>query len=114
MNKLSLDNELLKPMKEKLEDAINMYTKNAILTGKESEITLKISVRVTKKGREFNDEIEEYLQPTYEFQFTEKIKEDKNAYKGMAGFDYAVELNDDNEVVLKNINEQQSLFGRED
>lgn len=112
MDKLSLDNELLKPMKEKLEGAINMYTKNAILTGKESEITLKISVGVTKKEREFNDEIEEYLQPTYEFQFTEKIKEDKNAYKGMAGFDYAVEINDDNDVVVKNINEQQSLFGR--
>lgn len=113
MDKLSLDNELLKPMKEKLESAINMYTKNAILTGKESEITLKISVGVTKKEREFNDEIEEYLQPTYEFQFTEKIKEDKNAYKGMAGFDYAVEINDDNDVIVKNINEQQSLFGKE-
>ena len=114
MDKLNLDNELLKPMKEKLENAINMYTKNAILTGKESEITLKISVGVTEKEREFNDKIESYLQPTYEFQFTEKIKEDKNAYKGMAGFDYAVEINDENDVVVKNINEQQSLFGRED
>lgn len=112
MDKLNLDNELLKPMKEKLEGAINMYTKNAILTGKESEITLKISVGVTKKEREFNDEIEQYLQPIYEFQLTEKIKEDKTAYKGMAGFDYAVEIDNENNVVVKNMDEQQSLFGR--
>ncbi len=49
MERLSLDNKLLKPMKEKLEKSIDILTKNAILTGKEAEITLKIGVNVTKK-----------------------------------------------------------------
>lgn len=49
MEKLSLDNKLLKPMKEKLEKSIDILTKNAILTGKEAEISLKIGVNVTKK-----------------------------------------------------------------
>ena len=58
MDKLNLDNELLKPMKERLEKSIDVLTKNAILTGKEAEITLKINVGVTKQDREFNDEIQ--------------------------------------------------------
>lgn len=113
MEKLSLDSEMLSKLKKKLEEVINMYTKNAIYTGKEAEITLKINVSTQKKEREFNDDIEEYLQPVYEFQFTEKIKEDKSTYKSMAGFDYAVELDKENNVVIKNVNEQQSLFGKE-
>lgn len=36
---LNLDSELLKPMKTKLESSIDTLTKNAILTGKEAEIT---------------------------------------------------------------------------
>lgn len=64
---LNLDSELLKPMKEKLEKSIDTLTKNAILTEKDAEITLKINVSVSKKDREFNDEIEEYLQPIYDY-----------------------------------------------
>ena len=72
MEKLNLDNELLKPMKERLEKSIDVLTKNAILTGKEAEITLKSSL----------------------------------------GFNYSVEIDDENEIVVKNVNEQQSLFGK--
>lgn len=77
MEKLNLDNELLKPIKERLEKTIDILTKNAILTGKEAEITLKINIGVSKKDREFNDEIEEYLQPMYEYQLSEKNKRRK-------------------------------------
>lgn len=107
---LNLDTELLKPMKTKLEASIDTLTKNAILTKKDAEITLKINVSVTKKDREFNDEIEEYLQPIYDFQISEKIKEAKGSYKGVVGFNYAVTINDENNVVVQDINEQQSLF----
>ena len=113
MNKkqiLNLDSELLKPMKEKLESSIDTLTKNAILTKKDAEITLKINVSVSKKDREFNDEVEEYLEPIYDFQIQEKIKEAKGSYKSTIGFNYAVEINDNEELVVKNINEQQSLF----
>lgn len=110
--KLNLDNELLKPMKNRLENSIDILTKNAILTGKEAEITLKINIGVTKKDREFNDEIQEYLQPNYEYQLSEKIKEAKGTYKNSLGFNYSVEIDDDNEILVKNVNEQQSLFKR--
>lgn len=110
--KLNLDNELLKPMKERLEHSIDVLTKNAILTRKESEITLKINIGVNEKDREFNDEIEEYLQPMYDFQISEKIKEAKGSYKSSLGFDYAVEIDEENNIVVKNMNEQQSLFGK--
>ena len=112
--KLNLDNELLKPMKERLEKSIDILTKNAILTGKEAEVTLKINVGIEKKDRQFNDEIEEYLQPNYEYQLQEKIKEAKGSYKSSLGFNYSVEIDEDNEIVVKNINEQQSLFNKED
>ena len=107
---LNLDTELLKPMKTKLEASIDTLTKNVILTKKDAEITLKINVSVTKKDREFNDEIEEYLQPIYDFQISKKIKEAKGSYKGVVGFNYAVTINDENNVVVQDINEQQSLF----
>ena len=108
---LNLDSELLKPMKEKLEHSIDVLTKNAILTKKDAEITLKINVSVTEKDREFNDEIEEYLQPVYDFQISEKIKEAKGSYKGVVGFNYAISIDDENgEVIVQDINEQQSLF----
>lgn len=107
---LDLNSELLKPMKEKLEKSIDILTKNAILTKKDAEITLKINVSVQKKDREFNDEIEEYLQPIYDFQISEKIKEAKGSYKGVVGFNYAVTINDENNVIVQDINEQQSLF----
>lgn len=107
---LNLDNELLKPIKTKLESSIDTLTKNAILTGKEAEITLKINISVTKKDREFNDEIQEYLQPNYDYQIAEKIKEAKGTYKGFVGFNYAVTINDNSEVIVQDINEQQKLF----
>ncbi len=107
---LNLDSELLKPMKEKLESSIDTLTKNAILNGKDAEITLKINVSVNKKDREFNDEIEEYLEPIYDFQIQEKIKEAKGSYKGAVGFNYSVSINDEQELEVQNMNEQQSLF----
>ncbi len=112
--KLNLDNELLKPMKERLEHSIDILTKSSILTGKESEITLKINIGVSKKDREFNDEIEEYLQPIYDFQILEKIKEAKGTYKSSLGFNYAVEIDNQDNVIVRNINEQQSLFDKGD
>ena len=107
---LNFDSELLKPMKEKLEKSIDILTKNAILTKKDAEITLKINVSVTKKDREFNNEIKEYLQPIYDFQISEKIKEAKGTYKGVVGFNYAVTIDNENNIVVQDVNEQQSLF----
>lgn len=46
----------------------------------------------------------------YDFQISEKIKEAKGSYKSSVGFDYAVEIDEENNIVVKNMNEQQSLF----
>ena len=108
--KLNLDSELLKPMKEKLENSIDILTKNTILTKKDAEITLKINIRVEEKDREFNDKKEEYLQPIYDFQISEKIKEAKGSYKGVVGFNYAISIDDEDSVIVQDINEQKSLF----
>lgn len=107
---LNLNSQLLKPMKEKLEKSIDILTKNAILTKKDAEITLKINISVTKKDREFNNETKEYLEPMYDFQISEKIKEVKGSYKGAVGFNYALIIDDENNVLVQDINEQQSLF----
>ena len=110
MEKLNLDNELLKPIKNRLENAIDILTKNAVLTKKEAEITLKINISVFEKSREFKEKTEEYLEPIYEFQLSEKIKESKDSYKGKVGFNHAIMINDDNNLVIESINKQESLF----
>lgn len=111
MQNLDLNSELLKPLKRKLENSIDILTKNAILTGKEAEITLKINVSVTKKDRKFNDEIQEYLQPSYDYQIAEKIKEAKGSYKGHLGMNYQVEIDEKNNITkIKEINKQTSMF----
>ncbi len=103
---LNLDSKLLNPMKEGLEQSINILTKNALLTKKESEITLKINIGVTKRF----DKDKEWLEPKFEYQLNEKIKEAKSSYKNDLGFNYKIELDDDNNILVQNINEQTSLF----
>lgn len=110
MEKLNLDNKLLKPIKEKLENSIDILTKNAMLTNKEAEITLKIIVGVTKRDREIDNGLLEYLEPSYEYQITEKIKENKDTYKGNLGYNYDIRLDDENNLVVLPVNEQQTLF----
>lgn len=110
MQNLDLDSKLLKPIKEKIEKSIDTLTKNAIFTGKEAEVTLKITVGVNKKEDE-NDE--EYLEPSYEYQLTEKIKEAKESYKGYLGMNYQVKFDEKNNTTkVKEINEQTSIFDK--
>lgn len=100
MEELNLDSELLEPMKLKLEKTIDTLTKNTLITGKESEINLKIKIRITEKydektGKEWNE-------PEIEYQITDKIKEDKGTYKQSLGFNYEIEIDDENKVIIKN------------
>lgn len=108
MEELNLDSELLEPMKERLEQSIDMLTKNAILTKKESEITFKINIGVTKR----KDKDKEWLEPRFEYKIDEKIKEAKSSYKNDLGRNYQIGLDDDNNILVQNINKQTSLFER--
>lgn len=107
---LNLDNKLLKPIKENLEQSINILTKNAILTRKEAKITLKINIGITKRS----DKEKEWLEPKYEYSFNEKIKEAKTSFKNDLGYNYSIEIDDKNNILVKNINEQESLFDKEE
>lgn len=106
MENLSLDSKLLKPLKDNLEQSLNIFTKNAILTGKEAEIALKIGIGAEEK----NKDGKKWLEPKIEYTFNEKIKENKSSFKDELGYNYSIELDDDNNVLVENINEQESLF----
>lgn len=100
MEELNLNSELLEPMRIRLEKTIDTLTKNALVTGKESEINLKIKIGITerydeKTGKEWNE-------PEIEYQITDKIKEDKGSYKQSLGFNYEIELDEENNVIIKN------------
>lgn len=103
---LSLDSELLKPLKDNLEQSIGILTKNALMTKKEAEINLKISIGVT--GR--SNKEKQWLEPKFEYAFSEKIKEAKTSFKDDLGYNYSIELDDENNVLVKNMCEQEKLF----
>lgn len=115
MEKLNLDNELLKPIKDDLEKAIDTLTKNAILTGKEAEINLKLNISTLKNTIEIADgKIEEITQPVYEYQISDRIKEAKSSRKSSVGAEYSIELDEEGNVMVKKVNNQTSLFDEEE
>ena len=114
MEKLNLDNELLKPIKDDLEKAIDTLTKNAILTGTEAEINLKINIRNLKNTIEITYRIEEIKQPVYEYQISDRIKETKSSRKSSVGAEYSIELDEEGNVMVKKVNNQTSLFDEEE
>lgn len=107
---LDFDSALLKPMKENLEQSINILMKNALLTKKDSEISLKINISVNTRA---NKE-KMWLEPKIEYTLNEKIKEAKASYKDDLGYNYSIELDEENNIKVQNINEQESLFDEED
>ena len=106
MEELNLDSELLKPIKEGLENSISVLTKNALLTKKEAEITLKINIGVDVKEVKGKS----WTEPQIEYQINDKIKEAKTSYKDDLGFNYKIELDKNNNIVVQNMAEQTKLF----
>lgn len=112
VQKLDLDSELLKPIKEQLETIINRLMLTVVEENKEAEINLKIELdktieRTYEKGKEIN----KWVEPRISFQISEKIKESKNTIKGLAGKDYELKLDEDTNIVyVEKINEQTSIF----
>ena len=100
MEELNLDSELLEPMKLRLEKTIDTLTKKALATGKESEINLKIKIGITERYDEKTGK--DWIEPEIEYQITDKIKEDKGTYKQSLGFNYEIELDEENKVIIKN------------
>ena len=112
MQKLNLDSELLKPMRDKLEITLNKLTGIVATQNKEAEITLKINLDSIKQFEEVDEEtVKEWVEPRIEYSISEKIKEVKNTNKGNLGFDYQVKVDEETNVTyVQNINEQTKLF----
>lgn len=97
MQKLNLDSELLKPMREQLEIIINKLTGIVATQNKEAEVD--------------DEKVKEWVEPRIEYSISEKIKEVKNTNKGNLGFDYQVKVDEEtNETYVEKINEQTSMF----
>lgn len=116
MERLDLNSELLKPMKDQLEVILNRLM-NVVVTGRrEAEITLKINLDSTHLGETQDDgNYIEWEEPRLDYQISEKIKETKNTNKGSLGYDYELKINEDtNEVYVEKINKQLSMDELED
>lgn len=111
MEKLDLNSELLRPMKEQLEIILNRLTNVVATNNKEAEIVLKISLDSQHLG-DTNQEGDyiEWTEPRINYQITEKIKEVKNTNKGDLGYDYELKINEQtNDVYVEKINKQLSI-----
>ena len=112
MQKLDLNSETLKPMKDQLEVILNRLM-NVVVTGKkEAEINLKINLDSSHFGDTTEEgEYIEQEEPRIDYQISEKIKETKNTNKGSVGFDYELKIDEKtNEVFVEKINKQLSLL----
>lgn len=112
MEKLDLNSELLKPMKEQLEIIINRLMNICATGSKEAEISLKINLDSIKRGEyDKGNLVKEWTEPKLEYQISEKIKETKNTSKGLLGTDYEMKVNkEDNNVYVQKVNEQISIL----
>lgn len=112
MQKLDLNSELLRPMKDQLEVILNRLM-NVVVTGKrEAEITLKINLDSSHIGETNADgEYLEWEEPRIDYSISEKIKETKNTNKGSVGYDYELKIDEEtNEVFVEKINKQLNML----
>ena len=79
MQKLNLDSELLKPMREQFEIILNRLVGIVATQNKEAEITLKLNLDSTKQYEEVDEKtVKEWVEPRIDYSISEKIKETKN------------------------------------
>lgn len=107
---LSFESELLKPIKDNLEKAIKILTATTLTSHKETEITLKLNIGTRKRFFEGK----EWVEPDFEYIIKEKIKEAKSDFKQNLGINYSIEIDDENNILVENISEQESLFDEND
>lgn len=107
---LTLKSSMLEKMSTNLEKTIQVLTKIAVETHKESEINLKINISSIKRFKEGK----EWVEPEFEYVLSNKIKENKTSHKDTLGFNYSVEIDEDGNVLVENINKQENLFDEEE
>ena len=113
---ITLNSELLKPMREQFEIILNRLVGIVATQNKEAEITLKLNLDSTKQYEEVDEKtVKEWVEPRIDYSISEKIKETKNTNKGLVGFDYQVKVDEENNITyVEKINEQTTLFGEDE
>ena len=107
---LTLKSSMLEKMSTSLEKTIQVLTKIAVETHKESEINLKINISSIKRFKDGK----EWVEPEFEYVLSNKIKENKVSHKDTLRFNYSVEIDEDGNVLVENINKQENLFDEEE
>ena len=108
---ITLDNKLLKPMKQAFEHSIDLMIKNALINNRDTEVNVKVLISTSE---EVNADGEVYTSPRIQYKVVEKIKEPKADYKGYLDCNFAISLDDENNIVVRNVDEQQTLFNEND
>lgn len=111
---LNLDSKMLLPIKTNLESVINRLMYSVINEDKEAEINLKIQIEKTTKEKLYKEInlIDKWIEPRFSYSISEKIKEHKETNKGIVGFDFAIDYENDR-FLVEEINKQESLFDEE-
>lgn len=116
MQKLDLDSEVLRPLRDQLELILNRLMNVVVTENREAEINLKINLDSSHFGDTTDDgEYIEWEEPRIDYSISERIKETKNTNKGSVGYDYELKINEEtNEVFVEKINKQLSIDEMED
>lgn len=105
--RLTLDSKMLEGVKNQINAILQGLTNVAIEMGKESEINLKIKIDVLKGCDVETGKIT--YEPLFEVKIGNKIKENKQENKYLLGDNFELTRDDNNNLYIKEINEQMSL-----
>ena len=104
---INIEGRLLKPMKEDLEKSLDRMIKSTLMADRDTEVSLKIAISTY---REYKSSGETYTVPLIQYKISEKIKEPKADYKGQLGSHLSIELDEEDNIIIKNVEKQLSLF----
>lgn len=112
--KLDLNSELLRPIKDQLEVILNRLMLIVSEENKEAEITLKIELdKSVERKIEYGEVVSKWIEPRITFQVSEKVKETKNTIKGIVGENYELKVDENTNILyVDKINEQTSMFDK--
>lgn len=110
---ITLDNELLLPMKRAIEESIDRMLKVVANTNKGTEITLKIELEKETNSSLSKSVLAPVYSPRINYTIKEKVKEQKYKQDKTLGHEFKISETEDGFVVEKAV-EQESLFEEEE
>ena len=102
INKIKLDNSILKDMKEDLETKIDYAFKKAMKDGKKTKVTLKMSIEMNQ------NECGDYI-PQIEYETGVSIKENGFKSKNTIGENYISAIDDDGNIIIEEGQQQLEI-----